>query len=86
MTNSEQMLRDMKLAIDDALAQYQLVSLFNKRMDEANKVLDQIRDAINIHELRALNLNKLSGFELAILDIMNCYERRLEEEKWQLKL
>ena len=81
MTNSEQMLRDMKLAIDDALAQYQLVSLFNKRMDEANKVLDQIRDAINIHELRALNLNKLSGFELAILDIMNRYDRRVEEER-----
>ena len=86
MTNSEQTLRDMKLAIDDALAQYQLVSLFNKRMAEENKVLVQIRDAINIHELRAMNLDELSGFELAILDIMNRYERRLEEEKWQLKL
>ena len=81
MTNSEQTLRDMRLAIDDALAQYQLVSMFNKRMGEANKVLDQIRDAINIHDLRAMNLNKLSGFELAILDIMNRYDRRVEEER-----
>lgn len=81
MTNSEQTLRDMKLAIDDALAQYKLVNLFNKRMGEANKVLGQIRDAINIHELRAMNLDELSGFELAILDIMNRYDNRVEEDR-----
>lgn len=81
MTNSEQTLRDMKLAIDDALAQYQLVNLFNKRMGEANKVLGQIRDAINIHELQAMNLDELSGFELAILNIMNRYDNRVEEDR-----
>ena len=81
MTNGEQMLRDLKLAVDSALAQYRWIDLYDSRLREANKVIDQIRNAINIHGVIVVNPDKLSGFERDIIDIINRYDRRMEEER-----